>query len=208
MGVSPDQSVPSKTLHVGDRTLIVEATPLAKSAQNRLGVVVGQPRPNLLRLQQPMLRPLPWPVVLAAIVIAVPFTFVAFVVFINLEPRLYRTLLGIVICVAFFGILATILGRQPQARFTAQQLRVRKSTLSRDHLIPGHVTAVQLILGRADEDLQAEHPGIQINLILDNPTQPRVGFITFRDAEWTRLAARKLADYLGVPLVDQIPDDG
>ena len=87
----------------------------------------------------------------------------------------------------------------------AARLRERADWPDYERLVRGGEWILQLLPGRADEDFEEYRPSFQINLILDDPKHPRVGFITVQDAGWTRNAARKLADYLGVPLVDQIP---
>jgi hypothetical protein len=65
--------------------------------------------------------------------------------------------------------------------------------------------AIQLLPGRVDENVRKKHPGYQINFILDDANHSRVGCITFHNEVWVRQVGRDLAEYLKVPLVDQIP---
>jgi hypothetical protein len=45
----------------------------------------------------------------------------------------------------------------------------------------------------------------QMNLVLDDAHTPRVNVAVHWDEAWSRRAGKRLADFLGVPLVDQIP---
>ena len=214
MSVAPHTSIPSTTLQIGDRTLVVEATPLARSPQTRLGTVVSQSRPNALQLEQPI-SPL-WRalVTLVLLLVALPAGLILVMGLLVVGHNGYfnsseRDALGLVamcVCFCFFTVVfAALFGRRPQVRFTReQQLRISRICIPPGPSVTGRIVGVQLLFGRADEDLKADRPSFQINLILDNPQRPRVGFITYRDAEWTRAAGRKLADHLGVPLVDQL----
>jgi hypothetical protein len=45
----------------------------------------------------------------------------------------------------------------------------------------------------------------QINLVFDDGNTPRINVTELEDPAWTRQTGKQLADFLGVPLVDQIP---
>ena len=47
----------------------------------------------------------------------------------------------------------------------------------------------------------------QINLVLDDPNTPRIQVANAEDLAWAQHAGKHLADFLGVPLVDQTPKE-
>jgi hypothetical protein len=77
------------------------------------------------------------------------------------------------------------------------------------------IVAVQL-LGKADYDLAHGLPGApqpvgvvsrcyQVNLVLDDADRLRLHLLISGDQEWARRNGKQLADFLGVPLVEQLP---
>jgi hypothetical protein len=211
---SAPHDIPSTTLHLADRTIVVEATPLAKSRQTRLGTIVDQPRPSRLQVKQLLPRWARWLLAILLMVVTAPIaTALAFVLYLLLErgrPRdptsVFMVMFITVVVLVSFALVPVIfiVGVYAPVEFVGQHVRKRRLGRYPPWLRQARILVVQLIPGRADEDLRGSGPSLQLNLILDNPEHPRVGFITYRDAEWTRQAGRRLADYLGVPLVDQI----
>jgi hypothetical protein len=47
----------------------------------------------------------------------------------------------------------------------------------------------------------------QMNLVLDDPDMPRLNLADHGERAWTRQAGKRLADFLAVPLIDQIQDE-
>lgn len=81
------------------------------------------------------------------------------------------------------------------------------SAWSRQSCALADVIAVQLLYGGyhdGDGDVQSYHT-YQLNLVLDPRIGPRLNLTHHSDREWTRQAARRIAAFLGAPLVDQIP---
>ena len=74
------------------------------------------------------------------------------------------------------------------------------------------VVAVQLVPGGlvdrpAPFGAGREHISYQINLVLADAHQDRLNLTDDSDLQWARQAGRQLADFLGVPLIDQVADD-
>jgi hypothetical protein len=205
-------TTPSVTLDVGGRTLIVEATPLAKSRLTRLGVVVDQPRDNVLRLRSHSVLALTAVLSFSGLLIALLLLATLFVMAMVANPHRESTgawaLLGFAVAPCLVGLtIGLILLRKPRAVFSRESKRLRFVAADRKPLGRATILAIQIIAGRADQDLREHSATFQINLILDDRELSRVGFITVRDAAWTREAGSKLADYLGVPLVDRVTED-
>jgi hypothetical protein len=208
-------SVPSTTVQLGDRTIAVEATPLAKSRNTRLGTVTDQPRANRFHLKQPIPRWARWLLAFVLLIVTMPIliTFVFVVTLFTDEHHTVTstdlTILGIVgvpVIMSFTLLpLLFLFGRRPPLDFTKQHVRFKLLGTCPSWLGRTRIIAIQLISGRIDEDLRGPGPSLQLNLILDHAAHPRVGFITYRAAEWTRNAAQRLANYLQVPLIDQLP---
>jgi hypothetical protein len=73
------------------------------------------------------------------------------------------------------------------------------------------VLAVQLIPGEVQRHLGeegGEYQTYQLNLVLDDARCPRFNLSDHADLAWTRRAGAELADFLGVPLLDQLPEGG
>jgi len=73
------------------------------------------------------------------------------------------------------------------------------------------VLAVQLVAGEVHRWPAGEGPtyqSYQLNLALDDPQHPRFNLSDHSDLAWTREAGRQLAEFLCVPLVDQLPAEG
>jgi hypothetical protein len=70
------------------------------------------------------------------------------------------------------------------------------------------ILAVQLLrtqAGRPDPRHGSLHrPLYELNLVLDDPTTPRLNLSCHGDLPWTADAAKKLADLLGVPILDLV----
>lgn len=63
------------------------------------------------------------------------------------------------------------------------------------------------VFRRGEEALERPtYARYQLNLVLDDPAQPRLSLSDHGDLNWTWEAATKLANSLGVPLVDCMPD--
>jgi hypothetical protein len=80
------------------------------------------------------------------------------------------------------------------------------------------IAAVQLLhAGWKSENVEVGEPGTpgsvvhrgyhsyQLNLVLNDPAEPRLNLCSHADRTWMRDAGQRLAEFLGVPLVDQIP---
>jgi hypothetical protein len=83
----------------------------------------------------------------------------------------------------------------------------------------GDVRAVQLLPGGlAPPDSSTGFLGVasrggptlayQINLVLEGPGESRLNLTNWPDWEWTRRAGQRLADFLQVPLADQVSEAG
>jgi len=207
------QSTPSTILHLGDRTLVVEATPLARSPQTRLGIIIDQPQASALCVKLPGVVLAVGRMLLGAVFVSITLPLiligVTMVLFADPDPRDSRTWWPFVMLAVPAGCAAAgllwLTTRKPRVEFSKTTGQLRSVFAGRLSGARIRVLAIQLLPGRVDEDLRGPGRSLQLNLILNNAALPRVGFITFRDADWTRAAARKLADYLGVPLVDHIP---
>jgi len=76
------------------------------------------------------------------------------------------------------------------------------------------VLAVQLVPGGlVDKGLApfrrgGERVSYQMNLVIADTYQDRLNLTDDSDLEWTRQAGQQLADFLGVPVIDQIADAG
>lgn len=74
------------------------------------------------------------------------------------------------------------------------------------------VLAVQLIPGGLVDMTPGpfgrggEHVNYQLNLVMADTYQDRLNLTDDTDLEWTRQAGQQIADFLGVPLIDQIAD--
>jgi hypothetical protein len=205
--------IPSTTLRHADRTLVVEATPLARSDPHRLGILLDQTDRGVFQIKSPVMRPR----FVRVIAISAVFALIATAITVSDWPPVPKLLYLLVY--AGWVLLFAIAG-YAVAHFVMSRRRVKvsfnsvtgqawmKDGANETLLVSRRIRAVQLIRSRVDEELRQAHPGFQINLILDGSPSSRLGFITFRDVNWTRQAGQKLADYLRVPLVDQIPPDG
>jgi hypothetical protein len=71
------------------------------------------------------------------------------------------------------------------------------------------ILAVQVVKAGVKKDPGSENPALtyQINLALTDSNAPRRNLTHHTDRTWTREAGRRIADFLQVPLVDQIGDD-
>jgi hypothetical protein len=73
------------------------------------------------------------------------------------------------------------------------------------------VLAVQLIPGGlvpGPSGPGAERVSYQMNLVMEDAYEDRLNLTDVSDLKWTRQAAQEVADFLGVPLIDQIAEDG
>jgi hypothetical protein len=99
MPPAQDPSVPSTTLHLGDRTLVIEAAPLAKSRKTRLGTITDQPRTNRLHLKQPIPSVARWLLSFLVLMLTTPFALVLGFLALDIlkeGPSLWRTEWGII----------------------------------------------------------------------------------------------------------------
>jgi hypothetical protein len=73
------------------------------------------------------------------------------------------------------------------------------------------ILAVQLIPGgliAKTSDLRGgECVSYQLNLVMADVYEDRLNLTDIADLEWTRLAGQQVADFLGVPVIDQIAED-
>jgi hypothetical protein len=53
-----------------------------------------------------------------------------------------------------------------------------------------------------------ERVSYQMNLVMADADQDRLNLTDDSDLDWARQAGQQIADFLGVPLIDQIADDG
>jgi hypothetical protein len=69
------------------------------------------------------------------------------------------------------------------------------------------IVGVQLVPGPpiTYEDENRPIATYQLNLLLDDPLQPRLNLSAMTDLVWTRRTGHLLAEFLRVPLVDQVP---
>jgi hypothetical protein len=104
--------------------------------------------------------------------------------------------------------LMTISRRRLGFRQSLQVVRSRPLT---------DIVCVQLLhAGSRSENSEIGEPGTpgsvihqsfrsyQLNLVVDDPDEPRLNLSSHADAQWMRDAGRRLADFLRVPLVDQL----
>jgi hypothetical protein len=68
------------------------------------------------------------------------------------------------------------------------------------------VVAVQLLV--AGRDPNYRRPGYEMDLILDDSQSPRLHVCSHGDWRWFRQEGRRVADFLGVPLIDQLTMEG
>lgn len=52
--------------------------------------------------------------------------------------------------------------------------------------------------------LHQSYHSYQLNLVFDDPEEPRLNLATHSDWKWMREAGQRLADFLGVPVADQL----
>jgi hypothetical protein len=189
----------STSLRIGERTIHIDATPLPDSPQKRLGIISDQLEPHIFQIK-------------GTTYIDVSGPFLLTLLFLPLGA-MTAFVLGYIgwvlcLCVSIGGIgtlcLCLRLAGRPLASLVRKAPRWSVSIGRDEREIAGEILAIQLLPGRLDEDLHEAHPGIQLKLVTDDPQQPRLGFITFRGVKWTRAAGWKLANYLGVPLVDHL----
>jgi hypothetical protein len=207
--------IPSANVQGADRTIIVEASPLARSPRKRLGIVIDQPESQCLLLRGVSRFHV---ILTGVLLLSVPAT-IAAVLLLGLLPfeslQVHWTVpilvlslalgpVGVTVGAAYGRPVEVLFCRRPLAVFDHQTGRMTYRHFPGRRAPGGCIRATQLVDGWRDREFHRNRACIQLNLILDDAANPRVGFITFRDAEWTREAARKLADYLGVPLVDQL----
>lgn len=183
------------TVQIGSRKLMVDVSPLSKPV--RAAGVAGP-------------IPTPWVFALIALGLAV-MVLGGIEMFVVLLTVLVLALLAYVYIAAKSSpVIAPVNG---QLTLTYGRLGRRRSRPATDilalQLIPGpplrnaRTRQVTGLGGNAGPD-----PSYELNLILDDPHEPRVHFVVGSDLDLVRRSAEAVAALVQVPVLDQIPAGG
>jgi hypothetical protein len=109
------------------------------------------------------------------------------------------------------GMLLLALPRQFNFDLDRQEMTVRPVAVQRRPL--AGVLAVQLIEGgwhsvRNDKGVTTTYFTYQLNLVLDDARRPRLNLTNHSHWESTWQMGQELADFLQVPLLDDVSEDG
>jgi hypothetical protein len=189
------------TIRVGCRTVAVDGSPLEAATANFRTATLVEPAAGRLDL-----RP-SWGLRLFGLAFAllglIPFGILYGVGF---DDSLALCLLtGIGVLFVAVGLLLLLFGFR--ARFDLNNGEVTYGYPGFRRTRPlADILAVQLIFGgwHSSTD-ELSYQTYQLNLVLDDPAQPRACLTNHANLSWTRWAAARLADFLDVPLLDQLP---
>jgi hypothetical protein len=136
-----------------------------------------------------------------------------------LGDRLPTALLVVLAVLCLFWLLLwnwVLLFGGRRVSFDTHTRQMTYSPLWSRHSRPlSHIVAVQLLSEILTVNLQiptrsagpVETKQVRrfpMNLVLDDPNTPRINVADSEDEDWTRRAGKELADFLGIPLIDQI----
>jgi hypothetical protein len=218
---SPQAIFRPATIQIGPRTFAIETRPLATSADQYRQVELVQPAPDCMVIE-PKRRAFGaylLPYLLAAVGAAL-----APILNVVLEVP-YWVGFGVLLLVlaAYVFVVRQILSSLRWIRFdrraglmtVQRKVGFRRRTQTDRTRQLSEVVAVQLLYeGYHSEDQTiSDGPGgtlyhrfnaYQFNLIIDDPKEPRFHVTSHSDWQWMRQAGQRLADFLKVPLVDQL----
>jgi len=196
------------TVQAGSRRVVVQNTPLmgAESASFRCNKI-RQPRPDLLVLSLNATARLMYLIVSSSIIAA--FSFVALCISFSF-PSSWRWLVQCALCIPLayvvFRIIELIYRGERRYLFDLASSQMIVRCIGRKQVRPiADILAVQLVYGGQHGD-ELTYRTYQLNLVLDDLAQPRFNLTNHSDLLWTRQAAAKLAEFLGVRLLDRVPN--
>jgi hypothetical protein len=194
------------TVRLGLREIVVFTTPLASRPANfRTHRLVRSGQRRLLLVPGLVLRVLAlglWLIAGSALALAVGYRST------HGDPGVFGICCAIGVVFSLLGLALLVLPRRYRFDLETELMTVRSwRLLSRRPLV--EILAVQMIDGgwhrsTSSHGVKTAFRTYQLNLVLDDPNQPRLNLSNYSDQDSTSEAARLLAEFLGVPFLEQV----
>jgi hypothetical protein len=197
------------TVQIGLREIVVDTTPLATRPANfRTHTLIRSGDRRLLLVPGLVLRVLALSVLLIA---GVSLTLAVWDRMSQADPALFWICCAIGLVFLLLGLSLLVLPRRYCFDLETEQMTIRSwKILARRPLID--VLAVQVIDGgwhrsTSSHGVKTAYRSYQLNLVLDDPNDPRLNLSDHSDWDSTWEAGRQLAEFLGVPFLEQVCEE-
>jgi len=187
------------------RRVAVDTMPLPATPATFRSVRVSQPQPDRFTIT-PNTGFAPWLLLGTALVAAANLLLHGLGWALPWPPEV--ALILWLLCLFFAFVVGERMLRVSSFSFdrSAGQMRCRVR-LSRHGRPLDDILAVQMLEGTVySSDEGPDYTQYQLNLVLDDADMPRINVSNHPDLAWTQECGRRLADFLDVPLLEQVPD--